>query len=201
MVVGARNLSVAYYGIDRRGQPDPFTYIDMEIVVRPPPGAAKYELHVGQIAWYFQRIFRHFGNKRLISSARAREQIDNPQIYMYQTGRLDSHLLVASGTVYGKLHAKFLAGPRAGFVGTSNFDYRSRLLNSEIGFFTVGEHPSEELNAEFEKLIKISYRWGTPEWLEMRRRLMQAGGSKSTMTRMQRTIYKLIKSLHLEWMI
>ena len=112
-----------------------------------------------------------------------------------------SYLLVENGKVYGKLHAKFLAGPWAGFVGTSNFDYRSRLLNSEIGFFTVGEHPSAELNAEFEKLVKISYRWGTPEWLEMRRNLMQAKGSKSSLTRKQRMIYKLIKSLHLEWMI
>ena len=76
MVVGGRNMSVAYYGIDEEGKPDPSAYIDMEIVVRPPPDAAKSDMHVGQIAWYFQRIFRHFGNKRLISHERAREQYD-----------------------------------------------------------------------------------------------------------------------------
>ena len=58
-----------------------------------------------------------------------------------------------------------------------------------------------ELNPEFEKLVRISYRWGTPEWLEMRRQLMNAKGSKASFARKQRMVYKLIKALHLEWMI
>lgn len=138
---------------------------------------------------------------KLVNSEEWREQVNNSPIHIYQTGRFDSHHIEKGGRVYGKLHAKFLAGPRAGFVGTSNFDSRSRLINSEIGFFTVGEHPSVELNPEFEKLVRISYRWGTLEWLEMRRRLMSAGGSKGSFARGQRMIYTLIKALHLEWMI
>jgi putative cardiolipin synthase len=34
-------------------------------------------------------------------------------------------------------------------------------------------------------LISLSYRWGSPEWLEMRRQLMELGGKKGYTVRHQ----------------
>ena len=59
--------------------------------------------------------------------------INHPQIFIYETGKLDS-ILLGGDTYYGKLHAKFIIGEHIGFIGTSNFDYRSNLYNNELGF-------------------------------------------------------------------
>jgi len=104
----------------------------------------------------------------LVQSPEWRRIIEHPQIFLYQTGCLDSDLLRRHGVVYGKLHAKFLSDEAIGFVGTSNFDYRSRLLNSEMGYFFTGDGILEDLHRDFERLKQSSYRWGSPEWLEMR---------------------------------
>ena len=75
---------------------------------------------------------------------------------------------------YGKLHARFIDGSNGGFVGTSSFYYRSNLYNKEPGFFFLGEGVRKALVEVFEWLKGASCRSGTPEWLEMRRKVMEA---------------------------
>ncbi len=102
---------------------------------------------------------------------------------------------------YGKLHAKFIFGNEGGFVGTSNFDYRSNLYNNELGFFFHGDEVRDDLAEVFEQLKATSYRWGTPEWLEMRRKIMEGDSSKAGPARKQRGIYKTLRALGLEYLM
>ena len=86
-------------------------------------------------------------------------------------------------------------------MGTSNFDYRSNLYNNELGFFFEGDKVRDELAQVFEELKETSYRWGTPEWLEMRKKVMEGDSSKAGPARKQRTIFKTVKSLGLEYLM
>ena len=76
-------------------------------------------------------------NEELVDSAEWRRLVANPQIRIYETGRSDA-VGLGGETHYGKMHAKFIVGEDFGWVGTSNFDYRSRLLNNEMGDFNAG---------------------------------------------------------------
>ena len=98
------------------------------------------------------------------------------------------------------MHAKYLVEEDVGFVGTSNFDYRSRLYNNEMGYFFRSEGLSEELHREFEELKASSTLWGTPEWFEMRSQVMKLDGLKGSSSRKQRGIYKALKGLGLDWL-
>jgi cardiolipin synthase C len=95
---------------------------------------------------------------------------------------------------YGKLHAKFIVFGDVGYVGTSNFDYRSRLFNNEFGYFFTGDELSENLKTVFEALKARSYLWGSPEWLEMRKNVMAQDGVKASSTRKQRELYNTLRS-------
>ena len=97
------------------------------------------------------------------------------------------------------MHAKFYINGDVGFVGTTNFDYRSRLLNNEVGFFFESPGMIADLQAGYDLLVTQSYRWGSPEWLEMRRQIIAQGGSKGRTTKFQRAIYKWSKWLGLIW--
>ena len=87
-----------------------------------------------------------------------------------------------------------------GFVGTSNFDYRSRLFNNEMGFFFKSDNLAADCNEAFDALRDISYRWGSPEWFELRRQLMGKSGMKSTALRHQRTLYKTLRATGAHWL-
>lgn len=139
-------------------------------------------------------------NPEVVKSEEWQSLINHPQIFIYETGRLDS-VKLGGGVHYGKLHAKYITGGEYGFVGTSNFDYRSRLYNNEMGFFYENEELSKDLDEIFELLKSTSYRWGTPEWLEMRRKVMAKKGIKSWMVRHQRGLYKFMKATGLDWLI
>ena len=108
--------------------------------------------------------------------------------------------MIGGSEAYGKLHAKTFFEENFGFVGTSNFDYRSRLYNNEMGFYFVDSELSNDLNQVFEELKAISLRWGSPEWLEMRERLTNAGGIKGYTTRTQRGLHKFLKRTGLIWL-
>jgi len=136
-------------------------------------------------------------NPALVESTEWQRLINNPRIAIYQTGRGDSVLLGGS-THYGKLHAKFLFDDEFGFVGSSNFDYRSRLYNNEMGFFYLSREVSQDLARDFETLKSISYRWGSSKWLEMRKAVMATGTSKARTTRTQRELYKILRSTGLK---
>ncbi|MDH3987061.1 MAG: phospholipase D-like domain-containing protein, partial [Gammaproteobacteria bacterium] len=62
-------------------------------------------------------------NPALVESEEWQRLINHPQLFLYQTGKLDAALLGKGDEHYGKLHAKFLIGGDIGFVGTANFDY------------------------------------------------------------------------------
>ena len=58
---------------------------------------------------------------------------------------------------------------------------------------------AEELGSVFEDLKARSYRWVSPEWLQMRKNLMELGGVKGQTLRRQRTIFKTLRATGLEW--
>jgi putative cardiolipin synthase len=136
----------------------------------------------------------------LTSSAAWIEQVNHPRLLVYETGKLDSAKLGDGQTHYGKLHAKFFLDHRVGFVGTTNFDYRSRLFNSEMGYFFKSEPLVNELDEAFDYLVGLSYRWGSPEWLELRRKTIDVKGMKGWSTKHQRKVWKTIKNTGLHWL-
>ncbi|NOR42712.1 MAG: phospholipase, partial [Gammaproteobacteria bacterium] len=139
-------------------------------------------------------------NPQVVESDEWKKLINHPQIFFYEMGKLDSVLLGGSKH-YGKLHAKFILGDQVGFIGTSNFDYRSNLYNSEMGYFFKSPELRQDLLKHFEWLKSNSYRWGTPEWLQMRKDLMEADTKKSGPARKQRGIYKTIKFFGIEYLM
>ncbi|MEN8132037.1 MAG: phospholipase D-like domain-containing protein [Pseudomonadota bacterium] len=140
-------------------------------------------------------------NSDVVESEEWKRLVEHPQLYLYQTGKLDSALLGNGSAHYGKLHAKFIFGPENAFVGTANFDYRSQLFNNEMGLVLQSGEVIQDLENNFDRLKSDSYRWGSPEWLQMREELMKAGGIKGRTTRQQRSIYKSMRATGLEWLI
>lgn len=138
---------------------------------------------------------------QLLESEAWKKQVNHPQIFIYQTGKIDAKVLGQGTAEYGKLHAKFIIGDDVGFIGTANFDYRSRLFNNEMGFFYENEQVHGELNRIFDELKQTSYRWGTPEWLQMRKEVMKLSGVKGWSTRKQRFIFKFMRATGLDWLI
>ena len=138
-------------------------------------------------------------NPAFVNGEEWKRLINHPRIRIYQTGKLDSALIGGTES-YGKLHAKFFGDDDFGFVGTSNFDYRSRLYNNEMGFYFVDAELSGDLIRVFEELKAMSLLWGSPEWLEMRKRLVESGGFKGFTTRSQRWRYKMLKNTGLIWL-
>jgi phosphatidylserine/phosphatidylglycerophosphate/cardiolipin synthase-like enzyme len=140
-------------------------------------------------------------NPAVVESEEWQRLINHPQLFLYQTGKLDAALLGKGDEYYGKLHAKFIIGGDVAFVGTANFDYRSRLFNNEMGFFLKNPELLDDLDEAFEMLKAQSYRWGTPEWLQMRREVMEVDGIKGWSTRNQRGIFKFLRATGLDWLI
>ncbi len=139
-------------------------------------------------------------NPELVNSAEWKKMINNPRIKIYQTGKIDS-VILGGDQHYGKLHAKFIAADGFGFIGTTNFDYRSRLFNNEFGFYFKDDELYQDLEVVFEHLKSRSYLWGSEEWLEMRKRLMQQKGIKASTTRKQRGIFKTLRVTGADWLI
>ena len=136
----------------------------------------------------------------LTSSASWQEQVNHPRLRVYEMGKLDSAKLGEGQADYGKLHAKFFVENDIGFVGTTNFDYRSRLFNSEMGYFFKSEPLAEELNEAFDYLVEMSYRWGSPQWLELRQKTLDIKGMKGWSTKRQRGLFKTLKATGLYWL-
>jgi phosphatidylserine/phosphatidylglycerophosphate/cardiolipin synthase-like enzyme len=139
-------------------------------------------------------------NPELVESEQWIQLVANPRIKFYQLGKLDSEIL-GGEKYYGKLHAKFVLADEIGFVGTTNLDYRSRLYNNEMGFFFRGDELRAGLVTIFEDLKLKSYLWGTPEWLEMREKLRQVGGTKGKNTSKQRKTYNFLEKSGIKWQI
>jgi hypothetical protein len=69
-----------------------------------------------------------------------------------------------------------------------------------MGFFFDSEEMVNDIAENTDYLISLSYRWGSPEWLQMRHRLGELGGAKGYTVRHQRGIYKTIKNTGLMWL-
>jgi len=138
-------------------------------------------------------------NPELVDSETWKKLVNHPQLSIYETGRLDDAYL-GGDKHYGKLHSKYLVGDVGGFIGTANFDYRSRLFNNEMGFFFESPGLQADLIADFELLKSESYLWGSSEWLEMRRKLMEMDGAKATAVRNQREIFRFLRKTGLEYL-
>ncbi len=138
-------------------------------------------------------------NPELVESETWLKLVNHPQLSIYETGRLDDAYF-GGDKHYGKLHSKYLLGDEAGFIGTANFDYRSRLFNNEMGFFFASPGLREDVIADFERLKSQSYLWGSAEWLEMRRRIMEGDGIKASAVRNQRKIFRTLRKTGLEYL-
>lgn len=84
--------------------------------------------------WLDSDLSKNERNPEFTESAKWKELVTNVRIRVYQTGKIDSKKL-GGDKYYGKFHAKFILTNELGFVGTSNFDFRSMLFNSEVAFF------------------------------------------------------------------
>ncbi len=151
-----------------------------------------------QRAWQAELEESEF-NPDLVESEAWKKLVDHPRLAVYETGRLDDDYL-GGDRHYGKLHAKYLLGDDIGFIGTANYDYRSRLFNNEMGFFFQSPALAQDVIADFESLKSQSYRWGSPDWLEMRRRIMAQEGFKAAAVRQQRRIFRTLRRTGLEYL-
>ena len=140
-------------------------------------------------------------SSELVNSDEWRELVSNPRLRIYETGRLDSVLLGTGDANYGKLHAKFFLSGDLGFIGTTNFDYRSRLYNNEMGFFFLDPELARDVHDSFDQLAADSYLWGSPEWFELRKAVMELKGMKARSTKRQRNWYKLFKNTGIIWLL
>ena len=138
-------------------------------------------------------------HSELVNSDTWHELVNHPRLKVYEIGRLDSAQLGDGDQNYGKLHAKFFLSGDVGFIGTSNFDYRSRLYNNEMGFFFHDPDLAADVHESFDELKSISYRWGSPEWLQLRKAVMEMGGVKGQSTKRQRGLYRVLKSTGVIW--
>ena len=138
-------------------------------------------------------------NAELVDSETWKKLVNHPQLSIYETGRLDDAYF-GGDKHYGKLHAKYLIGDVGGFIGTANFDYRSRLFNNEMGYFFKSPGLQAAVVADFELLKSESYLWGSPQWLEMRRQIMQGKGLKASSVRNQRKVFRVLRKTGLEYL-
>jgi phosphatidylserine/phosphatidylglycerophosphate/cardiolipin synthase-like enzyme len=149
-------------------------------------------------AWWLQKPEKSELNPALVESDDWVKMVNHPRLHIYETGRIDD-VRFGGDVDHAKLHAKYALRDDIGFVGTTNFDYRSRLYNNEMGFFFLSEELAADVRANTEYLLSVSYRWGSPEWLEMRKQLMAQSDGKASRTRNQRGLYKFLKNTGLEW--
>lgn len=150
-----------------------------------------------QEAW-LEKTAKSELNPDLVESEEWRRMVNHPRLRIYETGTLDD-VLFGGDVAHGKQHGKYIVSDDFGFVGTTNFDYRSRLYNNEMGFMFESQELADDIRENTQYLIGLSYRWGSPDWLEMRRRLMDMKGAKARTTRYQRSIYKILRKTGLIW--
>ena len=62
-------------------------------------------------------------------------------------------------------------------------------------------HLAADLHRSFDELIGDSYAWGSPEWFELRKAVMDAGGMKGRSTGGQRGWYKFFKKTGIIWLL
>ena len=75
-------------------------------------------------------------------------------------------------------------------------------LNATSGLSSSngGGIAAQDVIDDFELLKSESYLWGSPEWLEMRRRLMESDGQKGWSVRNQRKTFNSLRKTGLEYL-
>jgi putative cardiolipin synthase len=90
--------------------------------------------------------------------------VAHPQLTFFELGRLDGDKF-GGKAFYGKLHAKFWTiDHEISFVGSHNFDPRSRYFNSEVGFFVKSPVVAAALEKKVVDTTNRSYVWGSADW-------------------------------------
>jgi endonuclease/exonuclease/phosphatase family metal-dependent hydrolase len=74
-----------------------------------------------------------------------------------------------------------------------------RLFNNEMGFLFTDPQLRQDLIDATVEIKRQAQRWGSSEWLQLRRNVAEAGGIKGYTTRHQRFIYKVLTGLGLVW--
>jgi phosphatidylserine/phosphatidylglycerophosphate/cardiolipin synthase-like enzyme len=102
----------------------------------------------------------------------------NPRIEVLELGRLDNKMFAGNtidgkaavaSAYYGKLHAKFaIVDGMTSWVGSDNFDERSRHINSETAIFVRSPKIASDLTNQFNQLAARSYHFGEDDWKVMR---------------------------------
>jgi putative cardiolipin synthase len=69
-----------------------------------------------------------------------------------------------------------------------------------MGFFFESQGLQADVIADFELLKSESYLWGSPEWLEVRRRIMEGSGIKASSVRNQRKVFQVLRKTGLEYL-
>lgn len=88
------------------------------------------------------------------------------------------------------LHAKIaIIDGEEILIGTSNFDPRSRIHNSEVGVWLNGPQTVEQFQGYSRDLIAKSYAWGSPQWHQFREK-----GFGKHLKILQRYIYRLVEA-------
>ncbi|WP_413287959.1 phospholipase D-like domain-containing protein [Bdellovibrio sp. HCB337] len=111
---------------------------------------------------------------------------DRLRVYSYHG--LDAQKPELKGNL---LHAKIaIIDGKDVLIGTSNFDPRSRIHNSEMGVWLDGAQTVEQFQSYSNSLIAKSYSWGAPEWHQAR----EKGWGKYQQI-LQQYIYRLTEAL------
>ncbi len=101
-------------------------------LLRQIPGTEYKQRRIVSPYLFARQYYDDAGNPALVESDQWRELVNHPRLKIYETGRLDAREL-GGDTDYGKLHSKYIVLGNTGFVGTTNFDDRSGLINNEMG--------------------------------------------------------------------
>jgi hypothetical protein len=57
------------------------------------------------------------------------------------------------------------------------------------------------VHAGFDYLVESSYRWGSPEWFQLRKEVMGLKGTKGRSTKKQRRNYNFFKKTGIIWLL
>lgn len=121
---------------------------------------------------------------------------------VYAFGRNDSAELSTNvdydkAKFYGKLHSKyFIIDDTECWIGSHNFDPRSRYHDTEVGFIMHGRSFCQALDREFQILKQRSYIWGSRKWMRLRNH-----PDLKPKARRLRWIYNALEALGLKFLV
>ena len=136
-MMGGRNISVNYYGIDKKGQTVGDSYKDMEVLIKDvPAGTIADEDQFGAIiSNHFDHLFKHLGNKKL------RQWV--PLFNRKYKKKMEEN------------YAKLVANPEVGASLRTYYEYMSTGFRTAMGRWT---HELQNLHSR-----KTSSKWNEHE--------------------------------------